>query len=182
MRRPTLIPLAGLVPWGDTTNLYKQRMKPIVIQFEKSISCAGAPAGSNGLSRSLKGSNPVVFRHLGIGCLEAAANKRLCDEERRAQAGVISGLEASENWRKRVGVEPTRDRLAAPPGFEDRTPHRGAISSSCMTKARVQGLGRCTCFHAFSCAPSPSACISSTTHRRVSLPSRSRWSSRTRRV
>jgi hypothetical protein len=29
--------------------------------------------------------------------------------------------------RKRVGVEPTWDRLAAPPGFEVRTPHRGTL-------------------------------------------------------
>src|SRR5258707_13988913 len=31
-------------------------------------------------------------------------------------------------WRKREGVEPTRDRLAAPPGFEVRTPHRRRFS------------------------------------------------------
>ena len=29
-----------------------------------------------------------------------------------------------------MGVEPTKDRLAAPPGFEVRTPHRGRLSSS----------------------------------------------------
>src|SRR5215475_8728083 len=34
-----------------------------------------------------------------------------------------------ETWRKRMGVEPTKDRLAAPPGFEVRTPHRGRFSS-----------------------------------------------------
>src|SRR5262245_8529053 len=28
-----------------------------------------------------------------------------------------------------MGVEPTKDRLAAPPGFEVRTPHRGRFSS-----------------------------------------------------
>ena len=28
-----------------------------------------------------------------------------------------------------MGVEPTRDRLTAPPGFEVRTPHRGRFSS-----------------------------------------------------
>jgi hypothetical protein len=33
-------------------------------------------------------------------------------------------------WRKRVGVEPTKDRLTAPPGFEVRTPHRGRFSSN----------------------------------------------------
>ncbi len=32
-------------------------------------------------------------------------------------------------WRRRVGVEPTWDRLAAPLGFEVRTPHRGRFSS-----------------------------------------------------
>src|SRR5262244_2694212 len=34
-----------------------------------------------------------------------------------------------QTWRKRMGVEPTKDRLAAPPGFEVRTPHRGRFSS-----------------------------------------------------
>ena len=29
-----------------------------------------------------------------------------------------------------MGVEPTRDRLAAPTGFEVRPPHRGRFSSS----------------------------------------------------
>jgi hypothetical protein len=29
-----------------------------------------------------------------------------------------------------MGVEPTKDRLAAPPGFEVRTPHRGRLSSN----------------------------------------------------
>src|SRR5262247_4559068 len=36
---------------------------------------------------------------------------------------------APQTWRKRMGVEPTKDRLAAPPGFEVRTPHRGRFSS-----------------------------------------------------
>ena len=35
----------------------------------------------------------------------------------------------TENWRKRVGVEPTKDRLAALPGFEVRTPHQGRFPS-----------------------------------------------------
>ena len=34
-----------------------------------------------------------------------------------------------------MGVEPTKDRLAAPPGFEVRTPHRGRFSSSFATIA-----------------------------------------------
>src|SRR5215470_7887785 len=34
------------------------------------------------------------------------------------------------NRRKRVGVEPTRDWLTTPPGFEVRTPHRGRFSSN----------------------------------------------------
>src|SRR5499427_7956339 len=34
-----------------------------------------------------------------------------------------------QTWRKRMGVESTKDRLAAPPGFEVRTPHRGRFSS-----------------------------------------------------
>src|SRR5215467_3212093 len=32
-----------------------------------------------------------------------------------------------------MGVEPTKDRLAAPPGFEVRTPHRGRFSSLIRT-------------------------------------------------
>lgn len=44
-----------------------------------------------------------------------------------------------EIWRKRAGVEPTRDRMAAPPGFEDRAPHRGTISSMFM-RASSQAL------------------------------------------
>src|SRR5690606_3517468 len=32
-------------------------------------------------------------------------------------------------WRKRMGVEPTKDRLSAPPGFEVRTPHQERVSS-----------------------------------------------------
>src|SRR5436190_22379941 len=39
-------------------------------------------------------------------------------------------MSGSRAWRKRVGVEPTKDRLTAPPGFEVRTPHRGRFSSS----------------------------------------------------
>ena len=35
----------------------------------------------------------------------------------------------ARRWRKRVGVEPTKDRLSAPSGFEVRTSHRGRISS-----------------------------------------------------
>src|ERR1700730_11483033 len=35
----------------------------------------------------------------------------------------------TENWRKRVGVEPSKDRLAALPGFEVRTPHQGRFPS-----------------------------------------------------
>src|SRR5215472_17846835 len=38
-------------------------------------------------------------------------------------------LRVPQRWRKRMGVEPTRDRLAAPPGFEVRTPHRGRFPS-----------------------------------------------------
>src|SRR5215471_2410049 len=35
----------------------------------------------------------------------------------------------TENRRKRVGVEPTKDRPAALPGFEVRTPHQGRFPS-----------------------------------------------------
>src|SRR5262249_52159126 len=44
-------------------------------------------------------------------------------------------------WRKRMGVEPTKGRLAAPPGFEVRTPHRGRFSSliRCGWRGGVRG-------------------------------------------
>jgi hypothetical protein len=32
--------------------------------------------------------------------------------------------------RKGMGVEPTKDRPTAPPGFEVRTPHRGRVPSA----------------------------------------------------
>jgi hypothetical protein len=42
---------------------------------------------------------------------------------------VLGSPAVARTWRKREGVEPTKDRLAAPPGFEVRTPHRGRFSS-----------------------------------------------------
>src|SRR3984893_12759033 len=51
---------------------------------------------------------------------------------------VMSGImRASQAWRKRMGVEPTKDRLAAPPGFEVRTPHRGRFSSLIRCRRRL---------------------------------------------
>jgi hypothetical protein len=52
----------------------------------------------------------------------------------QSASGVQRRLEIKSSavpgtWRKREGVEPTKDRLAAPPGFEVRTPHRGRFSS-----------------------------------------------------
>src|SRR5215472_11397707 len=47
-----------------------------------------------------------------------------------------------QTWRKRMGVEPTKDRLAAPPGFEVRTPHRGRFSSL-IRCARPWRVRRC---------------------------------------
>ena len=38
-----------------------------------------------------------------------------------------------------MGVEPTKDRLAAPPGFEVRTPHRGRFPSSICCWRLVTG-------------------------------------------
>src|SRR6201996_7261262 len=43
------------------------------------------------------------------------------------------------NWRKRAGVEPTRDRLAASLGFEVRTPHQGRFSSITVAFRMRQG-------------------------------------------
>ena len=37
-----------------------------------------------------------------------------------------SSCDGHNNWRKRIGVEPTKDCQAASPGFEVRTSHRGA--------------------------------------------------------
>ena len=74
--------------------------------------------------------------------------------EREVSATIcLSRVTPPGTRRKRVGVEPTRDRMATPAGFEDRPPHRGTISS----------------FHC-------------TTHRRVALVSRRTWASLTRRV
>ena len=45
-----------------------------------------------------------------------------------------------------MGVEPTKDRLAAPPGFEVRTPHRGRFSSQifrawpCRARRRAEQI------------------------------------------
>ena len=44
---------------------------------------------------------------------------------RRAVRG--GGHRWRRRWRRSVGVEPTWDRKAAPPGFADRTPHRGTF-------------------------------------------------------
>jgi hypothetical protein len=58
----------------------------------------------------------------------------------RLLAAKVSGMQQSvslscasrslprRSWRKRAGVEPTKDRLAALPGFEVRTPHQGRFS------------------------------------------------------
>ena len=62
---------------------------------------------------------------LGLGRVVGCGLQH-CEEwsVRLCSHGGFTGL-----WRKRMGVEPTRDRLAAPPGFEVRTPHRGRFSS-----------------------------------------------------
>jgi hypothetical protein len=48
-------------------------------------------------------------------------------KSRRPTRGGTGRMLAADRWRKSVGVEPTWDRRAAPPGFADRTPHRGTI-------------------------------------------------------
>src|SRR5262249_16913147 len=48
---------------------------------------------------------------------------------RKRQNGEAKRHPAKLKWRKRVGVEPTKDRLTASPGFEVRTPHRGRFPS-----------------------------------------------------
>src|SRR5262245_52632137 len=49
-----------------------------------------------------------------------------------------------DGWRRRMGVEPTRDRLTAPPGFEVRSPHRERDSSVVQLRriGRKQGDAR----------------------------------------
>ena len=62
----------------------------------------------------------------------------------RGCAAEISGEPWA--WRKRAGVEPTRDRLAIPAGFEDRPSHRGTFSSAftmpSSANPRLRGAGR----------------------------------------
>lgn len=64
-----------------------------------------------------------------------------CSASSNSSPGMAprKSLAWQEIWRKRAGVEPTRDRMAAPPGFEDRAPHRGTISSMFM-RASSQAL------------------------------------------
>jgi hypothetical protein len=38
-------------------------------------------------------------------------------------------LQDIKKWRKKMGVEPTRERLTPPTGFEARPPHQGRFSS-----------------------------------------------------
>ena len=56
--------------------------------------------------------------------------------------GQVVSSRAPRRWRKRVGVEPTKDRLAAPPGFEVRTPHRGRFSSAVVAARRRRTRNR----------------------------------------
>jgi hypothetical protein len=56
-------------------------------------------------------------------------------------------VSAGEAWRKRVGVEPTKDRLTAPPGFEVRTPHQGRFSSTVKQFSDVARIARRTKRH-----------------------------------
>jgi hypothetical protein len=53
-------------------------------------------------------------------------------------------MQVPRKWRKRMGVEPTKDRLAAPPGFEVRTPHRGRLSSNRSNINHYTALARRT--------------------------------------
>jgi hypothetical protein len=43
-------------------------------------------------------------------------------------------------WRKRAGVEPTKDRLTALPGFEVRTSHQRRFSSK-LASSRLSSTG-----------------------------------------
>lgn len=70
--------------------------------------------------------------------IRAATSRRIRPRPLPRRARRPAGLrettsqsfDAPRRWRKRVGVEPTKDRLAAPPGFEVRTPHRGRFPST----------------------------------------------------
>ena len=60
---------------------------------------------------------------------------------------MVGASAAAGAWRKRVGVEPTKDRLTAPPGFEVRTHHRMRLSSKLAKSMTYEkdGFGRSTC-------------------------------------
>ena len=79
--------------------------------------------------------------HQRAGVAHRCKRERLCGGNRGlveilAHAVIVPGFRPRWNpaiccrWRKRVGVEPTKDRLAALPGFEVRTPHQGRFPSS----------------------------------------------------
>src|SRR5262245_59318897 len=44
--------------------------------------------------------------------------------------GECRAPQRREEWRKRMGVEPTKERLTPLTGFEARPPHRGSIPSA----------------------------------------------------
>lgn len=103
------------------------------------------------------------------------------DPKRRARNLPRSKLQTFQagsgerrGWRKRMGVEPTQDRLAAPPGFEVRTPHRGRFSSKpCRSGVRAlcrsSNSGGCYHFAAAHLLPWP---LSFAGSRRQSAPQR----------
>src|SRR5581483_5725915 len=59
----------------------------------------------------------------------AASSWRQPRTLRPGQLRPCSSWHLGRVWRRRMGVEPTRDRLTAPPGFEVRSPHRERDSS-----------------------------------------------------
>lgn len=77
--------------------------------------------GAGGIGQALYEAQQLMhYRELSAWLLITAA-MLLASE--RAVAALVRA------WRKRVGVEPTRDWLTVPPGFEVRTCHRARFSS-----------------------------------------------------
>jgi hypothetical protein len=100
--------------------------------------CSASSSRSQGHRVEEKGSPPAGAHCLPVfHCPTAIAVFGIAEQFARNGSAKIACM--AGNWRKRAGVEPTRDRMAAPPGFEDRAPHRGTISSMFM-RASSQAL------------------------------------------
>ena len=108
----------------------------------KATASVDMPDGIEDWQRGLL-TDPQTSGGLLVACAEDSAGRSAGDprgrlsprqHHRRGDVGTPPASKSTAEaigdfWRKRMGVEPTKDRLAAPPGFEVRTPHRGRFSS-----------------------------------------------------